>query len=152
MDYPKWGVSYSVRPSSALGWRQVQRTCTDLILRIAASAQQMDYPKWGVSYSVRPSSALGWRQVQRTCTYIILWIAELSLLFFSIYSTIHFRSDITLIYSFIPNDGKFEFASAKRISRWCRCVAPAAVQRRTLGPPGKARISSGGSRSFGARP
>ena len=31
----KWGVSYSVRPSYALGWRQVQRTCTTIILRIA---------------------------------------------------------------------------------------------------------------------
>ena len=31
----KWGISYSVRPSYALGWRQVQRTCTTIILRIA---------------------------------------------------------------------------------------------------------------------
>ena len=35
MDYPKRGVSYFVRPSYALGWRQVHRTCTDLILRMA---------------------------------------------------------------------------------------------------------------------
>ena len=72
----KWGISYSVRPSYALGWRQVQRTCTDLILRMATSAQQRDYQKWGISYSVRPSYALGWRQMQRTCTDLILRIAE----------------------------------------------------------------------------
>ena len=50
-------------------------------------------------------------------------------------------SDITFIYSSIPNDGKFEFAIAKRISRWCRCIAPAAVQRRTLGPSGRTKKS-----------
>ena len=41
----KWEVSYSVRPSYALGWRQVQRTCTCIILRMAEETVNLLFSK-----------------------------------------------------------------------------------------------------------
>ena len=41
----KWGISYSVRPSYALGWRQVQRTCTTIILRMAEETVNLPFSK-----------------------------------------------------------------------------------------------------------
>ena len=117
--------------------------------------------KWEVSYSVRPSYALGWRQVQRTCTTIILRIAEIVNIPFS--KPFHVRYHFYLFFH--PKRWEIRVCDSKEnfpmVQVHCTCRGPAAYagpvrqdkkERRTLGPSGRTKFFSGGSRSFVARP
>ena len=57
-------ISYSVRPSYALGWRQVQRTCTDLILRIAEIVNLVFSQLFQVQYDFKLFPCTKWWEIR----------------------------------------------------------------------------------------